>query len=272
MTYSKLLLAGVAFACAGAILSTSAGAQGDWIARLADADVALLGEIHDNPEHHVRQAEAIASLAPSAVVFEMLTPEQAKTLSAGVPDRAEDVAELLEWNASGWPDYTMYHPVFVAANGAAIYGATLPHDQVRAAVSGDITAIFGAGADAFGLHQPLEPSEQMAREAMQMSAHCDALPANMLPGMVAAQRLRDAHFSRVTLQALDENGGPVVVITGNGHARKDWGMPVYLAAAAPEVTVRTLGQFEDAPAADAPFDVTLVSSAAERPDPCLAFR
>jgi uncharacterized iron-regulated protein len=107
---------------------------------------------------------------------------------------------------------------------------------------------------------------------MQMSAHCDALPADMLPGMVAAQRLRDAHFSRVTLQALDETGGPVVVITGNGHARKDWGMPVYLAAAAPEVTVRTLGQFEDAPAADAPFDVTLFSSAAERPDPCLAFR
>jgi len=38
------------------------------------------------------------------------------------------------------------------------------------------------------------------------------------------------------------------------------------------VAVRTLGQFEDAPAGDAPFDVTLVSSAAERPDPCLAFR
>jgi len=84
MTYSNLLLVGVALACAGATLSTSAGAQGDWIARLTDADVALLGEIHDNPEHHVRQAEAIASLAPSAVVFEMLTPEQAETLSAGL--------------------------------------------------------------------------------------------------------------------------------------------------------------------------------------------
>ena len=272
MINSNQLLAGVALAFASATLSTSAVDQEDWIARLAGADVVLLGEIHDNPEHHLRQAEAIASLSPAAVVFEMLTPDQAKALAGGVPKQAENVAELLEWDDSGWPDYTMYHPVFLAADGAAIYGAALPRAQVRAAVSGYIASLFGEGADIFGLDRPLEQSEQEAREAMQMSAHCDALPANMLPGIVAAQRLRDAHFSRVTLIALAETVGPVVVITGNGHARKDWGMPVYLAAAAPEVTVRALGQFEDDPALDAPFDITLVSSAAERPDPCLAFR
>ncbi|MEN8895529.1 MAG: ChaN family lipoprotein [Yoonia sp.] len=272
MSSCKQLLVGVALAWAGATLTLPAAAQGDWIAGLSDADVVLLGEIHDNPDHHLRQAEAVTALSPTAVVFEMLSPEQADALADGVLNSASQMAELLGWEASGWPDYAMYHPIFIAAQGAAIYGAALPRAQIRAAVSGDITAIFGEAADKFGLDQPLNAAEQEAREAMQMSAHCDALPEDMLPGMVAAQRLRDAHFSRVTLQALVETGGPVAVITGNGHARKDWGMPVYLAAAASDVTVRALGQFEDAPAPDAPFDVTLTSSAAERTDPCLAFR
>lgn len=266
------VVTGVALACAGAALVPSAVAQTDWSDALLGAEVIILGEVHDNPAHHMRQADAITALSPTAVVFEMLTPAQAEALSGGVPDSAVMAADLLGWDASGWPDYALYHPVFTAAMGAAIYGAAVPRDQVRAAVSGDITELFGDGAEIFGLDQPLNPAEQNAREAMQMSAHCDALPVKMLPGMVAAQRLRDAHFARVALQALADTGGPVVVITGNGHARRDWGMPVYLAAAAPDVTVRTLGQFEEPPAPDAPFDVTLTSGAAERPDPCLAFR
>ena len=44
---------------------------------LPRADVVLLGEVHDNPAHHAFQAEAVAYLAPRALVFEMLTPAQA---------------------------------------------------------------------------------------------------------------------------------------------------------------------------------------------------
>lgn len=272
MTLLKPLLAGVALALAGAAPSVSAAPDTAWTAPLAGHDVVLLGEIHDNPAHHTRQAEAIAALSPKAVVFEMLSPEQAALLAGGIPQDATEAAALLDWATSGWPDYAMYHPVFLASRDAAIYGAALPRDQVRAAVFGNAADLFGAEAAQFGLDQPLPTQEQSEREAMQMSAHCDALPADMLPGMVAAQRLRDAHFARVTLQALAETGGPVAVITGNGHARKDWGMPVYLAAAAPEARVITLGQFEDTPDPDAPFDVTLSAPPAERPDPCLAFR
>lgn len=272
MTLHKPFLAGVVLVFASAALSVSAASDADWIAPLEGHDVVLLGEIHDNPTHHARQAEAIAALAPQAVVFEMLTPDQAASLSGGVPGEATEAAALLDWAASGWPDYAIYHPVFLAAQEATIYGAALPREQVRAAVFGDIVALFGPEAARFALDLPLSPDEQTDREAMQMSAHCDALPADMLPGMVAAQRLRDAHFARVTLQALAETGGPVVVITGNGHARKDWGMPVYLAAANPDLRVITLGQFEEPPDPDAPFDVTLAAPPAERPDPCLAFR
>ncbi len=57
-------------------------------------------------------------------------------------------------------------------------------------------AVFGAAAARFGLDAPLPEDEQAAREAEQAEAHCGALPAEMLPGMVEAQRLRDAALAR----------------------------------------------------------------------------
>ena len=70
---------------------------------------------------------------------------------------------------------------------------------------------------------------------MQMDAHCGALPEEMLGGMVEAQRLRDAALAEGVLAALAESSGPVVVITGNGHARLDWGAPRMLERARPDI-------------------------------------
>ena len=40
----------------------------DLIARMAEADIVLLGEVHDNADHHAIQARIIAALESSAVV------------------------------------------------------------------------------------------------------------------------------------------------------------------------------------------------------------
>jgi uncharacterized iron-regulated protein len=83
--------------------------------------------------------------------------------------------------------------------------------------------------------------------------------------------LRDAALAAAADRALKETGGPVVVITGNGHARLDRGLPVYLAKARPGVDVLSLGQSEGG-AISGDFDLLLDSPAVERPDPCLAFK
>lgn len=235
-----------------------------------DADVVVLGEFHDNPHHHIRQADIVADLQPKALVFEMLTQVQA---GAHVPGAdATTLETAFGWMDSGWPDFAMYNPIFAAAPEAQVFGAAVPRDAARAAMSEGVVAAFGDRADAFGLDSPLDPAEQDAREALQMTAHCDALPAEMLPGMVDIQRLRDAELARVAMQAFEITGGPVVVITGNGHARRDWGMPVYLTHAAPEVAIVTLGQGEDDTPLQGQFDVTETTAGVDRPDPCLAFR
>ncbi len=236
------------------------------------ADVVFLGELHDNPAHHLRQAEYVAELSPTALVFEMLTQAQADLVT---PELVADEAALeaaLGWNASGWPDFSMYYPIFAAAPEAAYFGAAVPRDVARAAMAEGMASAFRGDADAYGLTAVLPEGQQAEREALQLAAHCDAMPVEMLPVMVDIQRLRDAELAYSAFQAFEAHGGPVVVITGNGHARMDWGAPVYLMAAAPGLRVMSLGQGEEDVPPSGLFDVVESAPEVDRGDPCAAFR
>ena len=234
------------------------------------ADIVILGEVHDNPAHHRRQAELITALSPSAVAFEMLSPAQA-AIANGTSARDSRLAEALDWADSGWPDWSLYQPVFEAVGRTPIYGMAVSRGALNTAVSEGAAEAFGDGAALFGLTSPLPAAQQALREAHQREAHCDLLPETLLPGMVAAQRLRDAVFARVAIRAVEQTGGPVVVIAGTGHARVDWGMPAALKLAAPALRVVSLGQLEARPSADVPYDLWLVADPAPREDPCAEF-
>ncbi|KMW57972.1 putative lipoprotein [Candidatus Rhodobacter oscarellae] len=257
--------------CAGPADARDERIDQNRLSALPPADVVLLGEVHDNPLHHENQATAVAALRPAALVFEMFTEAQALALR---PEMLVDQAALeqaLGWEESGWPDFDLYFPIFEGAPGAAVFGGGAPHEAARAAVGEGAEAAFGAAGTIFGLDLALDDRERSKREAMQMAAHCDALPPEMMRGMVEAQRLRDAVLARAVIAAFQDTGGPVAVITGNGHARNDWGVPRMLRRAAPELRVLTVGQLETAPERSAPFDLWLVSDAPERADPCAAF-
>jgi uncharacterized iron-regulated protein len=237
-----------------------------------DADVVILGEVHDNPTHHLFQAQTITTLEPAAVVFEMFGPEGAAALDGVDRGDAQEVSAALDWDESGWPEFAIYAPIFAALGDARVFGGAMPRGDVRRAIGEGAAAVFGADAGALGLDRPLPEEELAERLNGQMEAHCNALPVEMLGGMVEAQRLRDAGLARAVLDALKATGGPVAVITGNGHARRDWGVPVYLRFARPDMRVIAVGQFEAVPEEPVPFDHWRVTAPAEREDPCAAFR
>ncbi|MGP3697700.1 ChaN family lipoprotein [Rhodobacter sp. NSM] len=265
MKQSLLLAAGLAVAARPGLADRIQPAD---LARLPPADVVILGEVHDNPRHHENQAVAVAGLRPSALVFEMLTPEKAALVAPRLLGDERKLAAELEWDRSGWPDFALYHPIFLAAPEAQVFGAEISREDARAAVKSGAAAAFGAEAPRFGLDLPLDAADLADRTEEQRVAHCDALPPDLLPGMVEAQRLRDAALARSVLQALDETGGPVAVITGTGHARRDKGVPSVLAHAAPELRVLSVGQFETSPEGEVPFDLWLVTAPVPRDDPC----
>ncbi|MFK7836300.1 MAG: ChaN family lipoprotein [Sulfitobacter sp.] len=252
-------------------------AQADFLelgqaAQMKAADIVILGENHGNAVHHAGQAALMAEVGPTAVVFEMLTPEMAESVMAFEEADLATLGRAIGWETAGWPEFSLYQPIFEALGGAEVVGAAMPRAQVRQAFSEGAASVFGAQAERFGLQAELPAGQHERRMKMQFDAHCEAMPLAMMGGMVEAQRLRDAHFSRVALQALEAYGRPVVVITGNGHARKDWGMPFVLEQVDPSTAVFAVGFVEQAPAAgDARFDAIRVTDPAPRGDPCAAF-
>ena len=232
--------------------------------------------MHDNPHHHANQARAVAALQPGALVFEQLTPELAALVTPELIGDAVRLEAVLHWEARGWPDFAMYYPIFAAAPDAAIFGGAAPKQDVRRAMTEGAASVFGDGASVFALDRDLPDEVQAQREELQRVAHCDALPPELLPGMVEAQRLRDASLAHATIAAHYESlarteSAPVVVITGNGHARNDWGVPSLLRMQEIGLSLQSVGQFETEAPPEVEFDYWIVTEAAEREDPCAAF-
>jgi len=235
-------------------------------------DVVIMGEMHDNPAHHANQAAWVERLAPKAVVFEMLTQD----LAALAEEWQGDAASLglaLDWEQRGWPEFAIYAPIFAAIpDSALVFGGDVTRDELRLAMAGGAAAAFGDATPLFGLDVPLPRLEQETRESDMAASHCGALPPEALPGMVEGQRLRDAALAKAVVGALFLSGPPVAVITGNGHGRTDWGLPVPLRMAMPDIAVLSIGQLEQAPTHVQPYDVITLSPAPDRGDPCDAFR
>ena len=265
---------GTALALAALWRAATAATVEEVVASADGAEIVILGEVHDNPAHHANQARIVEALQPAAIVFEMIPQEREAAVNdlraAGATPEA--IAEALNWDESGWPDFGLYAPILQAAPAARIFGAGQPSADVRRAMVEGAAGPFGPDAAIYGLDQPLAEEEQDIREALMAEAHCGLLPAEVLPGMVEAQRFRDAGLADATLWARTmTGGGQVVVITGNGHADTRRGMPEALRVADPAATVVSLGQLEAEPAAepDQIFDHVIVTEPAERGDPCM---
>lgn len=243
-----------------------------WLPDLQAADVILIGETHDNPEHHRVQAKLIKALEPSAVIFEMVPSDKTDDVTIAVSQN-RSLRDVLDWDNSGWPDWAIYEPVFAAAKLYGIIGAGVDKADVRRAMVEGAQLVSGL-PEVYDLARAL-PDDQFAdmRRAL-IDAHCGLIPDTVAENMIDAQRLRDASFAAAIVQALDNrDGGPVVLIAGSGHVRKDRAVPAYLRAVKPGAKVYAIGLFEEGASIDPElFDLIFATEATQREDPCEAFR
>lgn len=248
--------------------------------RLTTADVVLLGEVHDNAVHHEVRGQLIAASAVRpAIVFEQFDESHGPISSPGEGESMEAWLDRNGFDRESW-SWPLHRSVVDAAiaHGSSLWGSGVPREALRSVVR--------EGESAAPSHlRPLlnaAPLDDAARAILDHEldvGHCGQLPANMLAGMRAAQTVRDAAMTRALLDAREHGGGPVWLIAGNGHVRRDIAVPRLLRAAAPELDVLTVG-FLERPAAGgepdmaerAPYDIVVVTPRTERPDPCAAFR
>lgn len=259
---------------------------------LARSRYVLLGERHDNPDHHQLQASLVHALAEKgrrpALAFEMLDVSQQPQVEASLaraPRDADALALAVDWAHSGWPDWSLYRPVFAAGleRGLPVVGANLPREQMREIVRGNPEALDAGTRRRLGLDRPLPHGVAHAMREEMRASHCGHLPEPMLEPMALAQRARDAHLADRMLAA--DTGDGAILIAGAGHVRNDRGTPTYLARREPGRPVLSIGLVEVSPdarqlqdyaasfdAAQLPFDYVWFTPATQREDPCAAFQ
>jgi uncharacterized iron-regulated protein len=252
--------------------------------RLAGARFVLLGEHHDNPDHHRLQARVLDGLIAAgrrpAVAFEMFTLEDAPRIARYLASGARSAAGLgdaVDWNRSGWPPWRLYQPIAdrALAAGLPIVAANLAPAATRAVARQGLGALEPALVARLRLDRPLDPGARAQMVAEIRDAHCGHAPERMLEGMVAVQRARDAQMAERLASA---EGDGAVLIAGRGHVRKDRGVPASLAVLVPGARVASVAFVEVQPAATTPeayeaaVDYVWFTPRVDDIDPCERFR
>jgi len=240
---------------------------------LEHARYVVLGETHDNRDHHQRQAQLVqqflAAQPGAAVAFEMLDEDDASALSA---QTASELEQRVEWANSGWPDFALYRPVFDAAFSvqARVVAAHPSAEHVRASMRG----VAEAEARELHLDQPLPEAQIQAQHDEIRESHCGHAPDQMLTAMQRAQVYKDAFMAR----AMAQTQVPTVLIAGRGHARNDRAVPYFLKRAGSGATlsiafIEVVDSREDPSTYDTEaFDYVIFTPRASNEDPCEKFR
>ncbi len=239
---------------------------------LAKAHFVLLGEIHDNPDHHRIQAQLVEALVKKgrrpAVVFEMISPDQQADLDRHAengPGEAGKLGNALRWEERGWPDWAIYQPIAEAALSSALplVGGGLGKDTGEALAKGEQSPEYRQTAAELGLARPLEPELAEAERLEIREGHCNLLPSSAVERMMRMQRALDGALARAMTSARTVDGA--VLIAGAGHVRKDWGVPAILHEKAPEAAVVSIAFIEVDPDRLSPRDYVTTVSGFEKP-------
>jgi uncharacterized iron-regulated protein len=265
---------------AGALLAACASAPvaAPWEARLAGDAIVLLGEVHDNPEQHrLRLAileRAFAAGWRPALLMEQLDRERQQDVERARRERPRDAQHVIDLAApeGGWR-WDSYRPFVALAleHDVPLVAANLSREDARRIAREGLAGVFdAAGLARLGLDRPAPPALQAAQEAEIDAGHCGALPREVWPALARAQLARDA-----VMAALLREHAPrgAVLLAGNGHVRRDLGVPRWLPPAERERAL-AVGFLEEGGGAppDGAFDAVVWTPPAPREDPCAAFR
>lgn len=259
--------------------------QAEALDMMAGSHILLLGESHDNPEHHRLQTLAVSELAKRSQVrtlaFEMIEEDRQKNVDSYLdanPKSAQGLGAALEWEKRGWPDFAMYAPVFQAGldGGWRIAAANLARADARKVAKPD--ALDEKEKARLGATVALLPQQMEALRLEMIDNHCGMLPESALPGMIRLQIAWDGKMARSLVEGAEKTNGLSVLIAGAEHVRKDRAVPLHLAKLAPKAKVVSVAFKEqtDPPSppesVDWPYDIVWFTSARPAQDHCAELR
>jgi len=238
--------------------------------------IVLLGEVHDNVAQHRLRAQALRQMlergSRPALAFEQFDRDMQPQINRARQepgDTASRVTHLIEVaGARGW-NWELYRPYLALAleYDLPIVAANLSRSQAMRIAREGADSVFDAKQrTALGL-DAVAPDLERAQEHEIELGHCGRVPPEALPALAMAQIARDAFLAESIRPYFDRG---VVLLTGNGHARRDIGVPRHLSReeAARAISIGLLEDDERAAELARDFDVALRTPVQTRADPC----
>jgi len=194
------------------------------LARLAAAPKVLVGERHDNPDHHALQLWLLRALAAQrpqgSLLLEMLTPDQQVKVdqvraSIAAGQAPQDMLDALAWQP-GWA-WSLYGPLVQHA-------LRQPYPLLAANLERrEIMQIYAQVPPLQGQASTAPPVREALLKQIRQS-HCNLLPESQLPAMLAVQQQRDRRMAEALLAAPE----PSLLFAGAFHVRRELGVPLHL--------------------------------------------
>lgn len=214
----------------------------EFIPGVARQRVVLLGEAHDNLEHHAWQLQTLAALSAArdeiAVGFEMLPRRVQKPLDRWIGGELDEQAFLegVDWGRSWSLPAELYLPIFRFARLNRFPAVALNVDRRLIERVGDVGWAAVPVDEREGLSDPAPASD--AYRAWLADVYGDHAPKDDTPldptaldRFTDAQLVWDRAFAEGIAAALERHPDALVVgIIGGGHVQHRWGVPHQLAA------------------------------------------
>lgn len=243
------------------------------LAAIGGRSIVLLGEVHDNAAQHAIREQALrrwleAGARPT-LLMEQFDRERQGELDRALAQPGVDADTVVAAAGAAptrpgqgwhWPFYRPYVALAIEYR-LPIVAANVSRSDARRVVSEGLQAL------GFDPHVPPDVAAVQASEIAD--SHCGLLDVTDARRLVAAQVARDQFMARMIERAAAH---AVVLLAGNGHVRRDIGVPRWLKPATRQRSV-AIGLLEPgAPAEIARFDVALRTPEQSRIDPCQAMR
>jgi uncharacterized iron-regulated protein len=254
------------------------------VERLRKARFLLLGEVHDNAEHHRIRARLIAGLtrdgqkpAVALETFDLDRDARLRAAQATPGLDAEALADAGELDRSAWR-WPLHKPVLDAAvnAGLPVHAANLSRASLQRAIRAGEDVADGEPWARRLRQARWTTAQEAAMEASIEQGHCGKLRKDVVPRIAWAQRVRDAAMAQAMVDVATRDGA--ILLAGNGHVRKDIGVPAYLPLEPARVSVgliettpeerSTSGSLSSLAAANPGYDYLWFTGIAERTDPC----
>ncbi|WP_185900183.1 ChaN family lipoprotein [Campylobacter sp. MIT 99-7217] len=192
------------------------------IEKLKDYDIVIIGEFHDNVDHHLAELALVKSLetyGKRSVAFEMFNTDRQKFIDKAKTNKdkieAKDLAKALHWQEDWyWEDYqNVVSYVFYSDN--KLLAANLNEKELD---------LIYSGKKLKPLKGELSTSLEVKTKLKDLINSFHSMSEEASNTFVEMQMRKDRSMAEVLLKSKE----PVILICGMFHASKDVGITLHI--------------------------------------------